>query len=210
MSWKTLMVRMLVLVAMPVGLVMAEAVKEEGKASCPTGKPAGKQAGFGQFIAKKLDLTSEQTEKFQKIFEKHLEAIKAENERFDAEVNTILTPEQQAKFKEMKGNRGPKEKGPEAGATTGTTAAPGAKKGGGFEQALAQLNLPEDKLAKVKEIMKESREKMAAAPQGDRAARMQIRKDMKEKIKAVLSPEEMTKFEQVMKESHPGRPGRGR
>jgi Spy/CpxP family protein refolding chaperone len=192
---KKLMVRMLVLLAVPVGLAMAEPAMKGCKTSCGSGKPVAKEGGMGQFLAAKLGLTPEQTEKFQKMLEKHMEAMKAERERFEAEVNTILTPEQQANFKGLKANREQKMKGPEAG----------DKKGGGFGQALEQLNLPADKLAQVQAIMKESWEKQKAAPRGDRAAHQEIRKQMIEKVRSILTPEEMTKFEQLMKEHHPGK-----
>jgi Spy/CpxP family protein refolding chaperone len=161
----------------------------------------GGQAGRdGTGTGAKLGLTVEQTEKFEKMAEKHMAAMKAEKERFEAEVKTILTPEQQAKFEELKANREKKMKGPEAG----------VKRGGRMGQVLKQLDLPEEKLAKVQAIMKESWEKMAAAPKGDRAARQQIQKEKTEKIKAVLTPEEMARFEQAMQENRPGRPHPGK
>jgi Spy/CpxP family protein refolding chaperone len=193
---KKLMVRMLVLLAVPVGLAMAEPSKEGCKtSSCGSGKPVAREGGMGQFLTTKLGLTAEQNEKFQKMLEKHMDAMKAEKERFEAEVNTILTPEQQAKFKGITANREQRMKGPEAG----------AKKGGGFGQALEELNLPADKLAQVQAIMKESREKQIAVPRGDRAAHQEIRKQMIEKVKSILTPEEMTKFEQLLNEHHPGK-----
>jgi Spy/CpxP family protein refolding chaperone len=192
---KMLMLRILVLLAVPLGLAMAEPAMKVCKTSCGSGKPVAKESGMGQFLVTKLGLTAEQTEKFQKMLEKHMEAMKAEKERFEAEVNSILTPEQQANFKELKANREQKMKGPEAG----------AKRGGGFEEALVRLNLSADKLAQVQAIMKESREKQMAVPRGDRAAHQEIRKQMIEKVKSILTPEEMTKFEQLMKEQHPGK-----
>ncbi len=197
---KKFAVKMLVVLAVPVGLAMAEAAKEGSKAAGKEEKPVARHGAIGHLFATKLGFTSEQTEKFQKIYEKHLEMMRAENERFEAEVNTILTPEQQTKFKEMTANREKRMKGPEAG----------AKRGGGLEQAVQQLNLPAEKLAQVQAIIKESREKMTTAPRGDRAARMQMHKDMMEKIKGVLTAEEMAKLQQYMKESHPGRPFPGR
>ena len=79
----------------------------------------------------------------------------------------------------------------------------------------SQLNLTPDQAAKIKGILDESRGKMeelradtSTAPEDRRGKMMEIRKHENEKIKAVLTPDQVTKFD-AMEAQQRGRMGGG-
>lgn len=101
--------------------------------------------------------------------------------------------------------------------TRGTTPpAGGARRGGfGYQRILAQLNLTDAQKADIQKIMKASDDASTAVrndttltPEAKRAKMQDIRKDTIAKIKAVLTPEQAKKFDELLKQM-PGRPGGG-
>jgi protein CpxP len=94
---------------------------------------------------------------------------------------------------------GPRQGGPGGG--------PGAR-GDMMKKMAEELNLTDNQKEKLKPIMKEQGEKMkavwddAAASQDDKRAKMkEIRDAGATKIKAVLTPEQLPKFEAMQKEN---------
>jgi len=105
---------------------------------------------------------------------------------------------------------------PPPGGTPPPGGNPGARHAGfGLPRILAQLNLTDAQKADTDKILKASEDAAAAVrndssltPEAKRAKMQEIRKDTIAKIKAVLTPEQAAKFDELLKQM-PGRPGGG-
>lgn len=62
----------------------------------------GHHKGMGQQFAEKLGLTAEQQAKLQQLREQGMQEMRAEREAFQARLAQVLTPEQKAKWDELK------------------------------------------------------------------------------------------------------------
>lgn len=170
----------------------------------PGGAPVSPQALLESFdrttsaMPTALTLTPAQSDRFKSLVSDHrrtlerlVKQMEAENEKFDASLNQILTPEQQTKLKDL-------QKGPAMG--------PGGAGRGGFLNAVNEMNLTPEKKTQVEKIMSDFRDKMRSAPRGDREARDTLRKEMEDQLRQVLSADE---FQQLMAKmpQRGGRPG---
>jgi Spy/CpxP family protein refolding chaperone len=187
---------------------------------CPPDGP-GRGAGIlnmfdmvTKALPAKLELTPEQKEKFNTLVAKNraeleeiVKKLDAQRDKFDTDLNAILTPEQKTKLQELKARkekmmegRGPGMMGEGRGPGMGM-ARPGV-----MLKAINELNLPEEKAAKAKDIVNKSKESFKNAPQGDKQARMQIMKNTMTQLKEVLTPEEMDQLKAKMREMRPAGP----
>lgn len=180
MFWTRAMIAVVAGLVMSVGLWMANgAVMAPGSTTPPP---------HGQYMAKELGLTPDQTAKFDQLLQQHKAAMKAEKERFESQVSGILKPDQQAKFKELMARRAEWKKhafGPHEG---------------GFMMGLKQLNLTPDQETQVKKIMEDSRAKLAGVAPGDVTARRQIHQETRAQIEKVLTPEQLSRWNEMKKE----------
>lgn len=149
----------------------------------------------GDRFAEKLGLTDDQRASVEAIMESHrgrrneLSALDKEQRHaakqlmkqdIRSDLSTVLTPEQLAKFDEMQANR--------------------AKRGG--KQRLAEkLELTDDQRASVEAIMESRRESLKDLRGLDRQqahdARQLIHQDIRSDLSAVLSPEQLAKFDEM-------------
>lgn len=167
-------------------------------------------------LAEKLELTPAQKAKVAKIMaDRHAKAqVIKDNEALSkeerktqlralrtegkAEVAQVLTAEQQAKFAEMKGDKKDRRHG----------------KKGHFKKGLEELGLTDAQKAQFKTIRdnsKQERDVILEAHEGDRkAARPELkahREKTRTKMRAILTPEQQTKFD-AMKKEHKGKRGK--
>jgi Spy/CpxP family protein refolding chaperone len=180
MNWKKAMITTFVGLVVPMGLGIAET------AASNTGDNTTRYGG--QRLIQALGLTSDQATQFQQMFQQHVAAMKAEKERFEAQVNGILTPDQQARFKDLMQKRGERMK-----QVQGFTHPGGGRFGGG----LKQLNLSADQKAQVKTIMQDMKTKLAAVAPGDNVTRKQIRQDMHAQLAKVLTPDQLNQLKRA-------------
>lgn len=218
-------------VLIPIGLSQAQPAEPGphgpggpgGPGKGPAGPPHGKfMMGMFDRVAKelpeKLSFTPEQKTKFDALAQKHranieelMKKLEQERKSFETDLNAMLTPEQQAKLKELKKARefvqkrfqeGMKGQSPEF-------------RQGMIIRAVKELNLPPEKNEKVLSILTDYRAKFQAAPKGDRQARQQIMKEMMSKIRETLAPEEFQRLKEILHEQRgpmgrgPGRGGPG-
>jgi len=172
--------------------------------------------------AKIQPILDEGTPKIKAIHEEAMKQIKAVMEGIHEKIKPILTPEQQQKLEDLKKemeNRphwGPGANGPHGNAGGGenkqqdAATGPGKQgmRGGGFGERLTkELNLTPEQQAQVKPIMEDTRSKMKAlhedttlTPEQRRAKAKEVREANRAKIKALLTPEQQQKMEQLKKE----------
>lgn len=173
----------------------------------------GKRPGVGR-IVKELGLSQAQADQVRAIVQRFHQDVKAivqssasreekqtkvKDLRAKAgdEIMALLTPEQRDKATQMKlVDKLLSRRGAMAGM---------------LMHMLAQLNLSETQKAQVKDIMKSCqeagkaiREDATLTPEARRAGMRQLRQDTIEKIKAVLTPDQLTKFNELLAQ----RPGR--
>ncbi|MCL5105110.1 MAG: hypothetical protein M1133_13485 [Armatimonadetes bacterium] len=124
--------------------------------------------------------------------------VKALRQKAGEDIMAVLTPEQQAKATQTK--------------FVDRILSPRAAMAARFMRVLGQLNLTEAQKTQVKDIMKGNRDACAAVrndtsltPEARRAKMQQVRTDTLDKIKAILTSEQLTKFNELMAQ----RPGRG-
>jgi len=196
------MIGIFVLLMAPMGLLVANTALSTTTDN--TTKP------HGQFLIKALGLTADQTTQFERMFQQHVAAMKAEKERFETQVNGILTPDQQGKFKNLMQKRaGWMKKGCcDANRECGR---PGDvhQRGGRFEGDLKQLNLSADQQAQIKTIKQDMRTKLAAVAPGDNVTRQQIHQDMQTQIAKVLTPDQLTQWNHLKQTKQMHRGGKG-
>lgn len=101
---------------------------------------------------------------------------------------------------------------PGGGQAAGYAGAEGSSAGGGhggrMQALIDQLGLDPDQQAKAKAIMAEMRQKAAATP-GDPSAYRLASRDATDKLKTILRPDQLAKFEDLRAKMRGGRPGRG-
>ena len=122
----------------------------------------------------------------------------------DQQIKTILNPDQYQQLQEMRANWKNAEKGK------------GDKEGKpGFHNPLEKLNLTEEQKAQVHPIMQKAREDMNAikdnaslSPEQKKEQFHAIRESTDEKLKAILTPEQSQKFDE-MKAAHKGKHSKG-
>jgi Spy/CpxP family protein refolding chaperone len=224
MNRKNLFIGMLALVVIPVGFALAQPAETKGQ--CVAGQPCGPKefrgprgpGGPGEFgpagmlkmfdrvaemLPKKLELTEEQKTQFQDIvktnraeLEEIVKKLEAQRQKFDTDLNAILTPEQKEKFEQIKQRREKMMKQHMMGE--------GMEEGRGgpgvMMKAIKELNLPEERAAKVNEILADAKAKFKEAPKGDPEARREMMRNMMGKIGEILTPEEMDKLKDAMRE----------
>lgn len=95
------------------------------------------------------------------------------NTKANADIQAILTDEQKTKLKEQ---------GPVLGLLQQSRAIPLA--------AIPDLKLTDDQKSKIKDAAKDTQEKLAAAPRGDRTARQPILADFKTKVEGILTDDQ--------------------
>jgi len=233
---------MLAILVAPLGMCLAQS--DDPIAPPPPGGPRG--PGFGQrqrpgpapgpmamldmfdrvtkSLPEKLGLTADQLTKYNTLVQQQRAAIqeivkKLEQQKikFDTDLNAMLTPEQQTKLKELKKHREETMQRLRQGGP-GMGGGQGMRGPGMMTKALEEMKLSPDKKAEVKKIIDDSQAKLQAAPKGDPQAHMQIMRDMREKIRGVLSPEEMDQLRSKMRQERGqwgprgggGRRGQGR
>ncbi|NLE30263.1 MAG: hypothetical protein GX629_11410 [Phycisphaerae bacterium] len=231
MNTKRFIVGALTVVLLPLGLTMAQPAKGPGPGKM--GRPhrpdgPGCCAGIVQMYDRitkalpcQLELTPEQLEEFNTLVSQNraelndiVKQLEAQRAKFDADLNAILTPQQQAKLNElkerkqrmMKESRQRMRPGKGEGKRRGMGPGPHADKPAPMLQAIEELNLSPERSAQVTEILKNSRQRIADAPKGDRQARMEIMKDTMAKLNEVLTPEEMEKVKESMRALRPKGP----
>jgi Spy/CpxP family protein refolding chaperone len=160
-------------------------------------------------LPEKLNFTPEQKEKFNVLAQTHRTAMEAlvkqleqEKQKFETDLNGILTPDQQAKLKELKKAREFVQKRFQEGMKGQ------ALKQGMVVRAVKELNLPPEKNEKVMDVLTESRAKFLSAPKGDRQIRKQLMREMMDKIREVLAPEEFQRLQEMLRAQR-GEMGRG-
>src|SRR5690242_162101 len=161
-----------------------------------------------QRMAQQLNLTQDQQTKVQDIFkqqrsqaqairqntsltpEQQKEQLKQLRESTHSQISAVLTPEQQAKMKELRGK--------------------GFHKG--FGGGMAALNLTPDQHSKIQSIFQQSRSQMQALRQDSsltsdqkRAKMQEIHQNTTAQINAILTPEQQQQFQQMRQ--HRGRHG---
>lgn len=102
------------------------------------------------------------------------------------QMKQVLTPDQQKKLAELRKNAGP-----------------GARMRRGWARMAKQLGLTEDQKAQIKSIREDARtqikairENNALSPQERKSQVMVVRKAAREKVKQILTPEQLDKIEQ--------------
>jgi Spy/CpxP family protein refolding chaperone len=78
-----------------------------------------------------------------------------------------------------------------------------------LEQVIDTLSLSDDQKAQVKQIFSDTRKQLADLHQQSNPAYAQIRQQAREKLKAVMTPEQWDHFQQVMKEGWDNHGGGG-
>jgi Spy/CpxP family protein refolding chaperone len=158
-----------------------------------------------KMLSKQLGLTDEQKTKFDAMIKTNraeladiVKKLEAQREKFDKDLDAILTPEQKEKLANIKERRENMMK----------------RMGGGGEglgavmKAVKELKLPADQEAKVNDILTQAKTKFKAA-KGDRDARQEIMKDMMTQLNKVLTGEEMDQLRACMRDQMGGPRGPG-
>ncbi len=167
-------------------------------------------------LAQELNLTQEQRQKLEPIFQQQMQQMRATREdtsltpeqrrvKMDqlrqsthSQINSVLTPEQQEKFKQLREKHGPGMGGPGRGPGM-SMRGPGAGMG-----PLARLNLTPDQQAKLKPIFEDTHSKMQAlhqdtslTPEQRREKARQIWQNSQAQINTILTPEQKQQWEQM-------------
>jgi len=210
-------VRTISILAVATGLVLATAVAAQpraggrcgGRGGPPGTRPCGPVFGSGEVITKMLDhrlktlpkaleMTEEQRKTYGDVEKKHREAVtrlmnelREQAKTFRAQLNEILTVQQRERLAQMRTRvrerfrRGPEE----------ARMAPRLMK-----KACEQIDLPPEKKEQVAAILKEATEKIEATQLKDRTARRKMFREMIEKIRTVLSPDEFDRLQDKIHE----------
>ena len=188
-----------------------------GNASTTTGscEPGGGRHGNHNPF-EKLSLTEDQKSQVKTVMQKtheEIQTIKSNaaltpeqkdqqiqtiKQSTDEQFKTILTPEQYQKLQEMRAKWKDAEKGKS-----------------GFHNPLEQLNLTDEQKTQVQPIMQKAREDMNAikdhasvTPEQKKEQFHAVRESVDEKLKAILTPEQSQKFDE-MKAEHKGKHPKG-
>ncbi|HXE72227.1 MAG TPA: hypothetical protein VNO81_06165 [Candidatus Nitrosotenuis sp.] len=151
----------------------------------PQGPGPEKAAG----ILQDLDLTEEQARQVQALLSAEREKIAAIRKDTQTRLQAILTPEQYARLAERLARRGQGQGGP-------------AHR---LRRLTQELGLTPEQQEKVQAILAEMRPKMQKASPEERQA---LRQELQSRLAAVLTPEQMQKF-QELKAKHGKRRGQG-
>ena len=84
---------------------------------------------------------------------------------------------------------------------------PTSERRGAFEQALKQLNLNPEQQTKVDAILADTRSQLRDVRKGESPRMSDIRKNARERLQAVLTPEQWRQLQETMKSSREDRPG---
>ena len=190
-----------------------------------------------EMLSKRLNLTEDQKAKIKPILEEGMPQIKAIHEEartkmkavtdgIHEKIKPLLDSDQQAKLEELKkemqngfrpgGPGGPGEDGPRHGGpgADGGPGKPGMRGENFAERLTKELNLTPDQQSQVKPVMEDTRSQMKAVredasltPDQKKAKAKEIREATNAKIKALLTPEQQQKMDQMKKEHGPG-PGK--
>lgn len=150
------------------------------------GGPGGHGPGRGlERMKQTLQLTDQQVSQLQPLFAQQMEQHKARFQQMRTQMDSVLTAEQKTKLEAMKAewkeNRG---KGPRERGQRGDFA--------------ARLGLTQDQQDKLKAMREQGKQEMQAE-----------REAFKSKLAQVLTPEQLTKLEEMKKNHHRGG-GRGK
>ncbi len=160
-----------------------------------------------------LDLKDSQIDKYNEIKKQHRQSLKEiceqlerERESFKKDIESILTPEQQEKLRQLqkKAHRMGKAR---MGRGKGAKRLPHPRL---IVQAIRQMDIPEDKAAEIKEILMDTRNRVQSANRYDKKEMRKIFKDMIEQIKQVLSPEEYERMKEIVRDLQSQQEGRFR
>jgi protein CpxP len=195
----------------------------------------GGREQLGQFLAERLGLSTEQTEKVRTIREQQMddlravrddaalapdqkrEKVQAVNQQANQKIRALLTPEQQPKFDQLVSEM--QERGRDFAGGRGPGGPGGERPERAQEMArrMAEyVGLSQDQIAKVKVIREKQqadiqvvRNDAALAPDQQREKAREIRQNANKEIRALLTPEQQTKFDQFLSEMQNRRPERG-
>lgn len=178
-------------------------------------------------LSQALNLSEQQKQQIQPILESkkpQLDVIRNDAQAkvqqvmagVDAQIRPLLTPEQQAKLDQLKARR---QQGEKDGDAHGGPRAEGQKHGGPAEhlqKMKEELGLTADQEADIKQVFEESRPQMqelhensSLSPEQKREQMRQIMEANRAKIRALLTPEQQAKFDQ-MKPKREGVPARSK
>ncbi len=144
---------------------------------------------FVQELSEKLNLTDTQRAAIEQITANEVKEIQKIRENSKKQIDAILTPEQQEKLAEMRGNMREKLRERARNRT---------------KMLAEKLNLTEEQTAAIKPIMAAEANDIKAAWRDNSLSQEQkqskiaeIRKSAKEKINAILTPEQQAKFAEL-------------
>ena len=226
MNTKTPVLVTLFGLALLTGLTMAAttAVPPPAQATAPV--PAGPPHEFRDRLAEKLGLSAEQQKAIDELHAKQRaelpevrrEKARAINENFHTQMQAVLTPEQQKKAAEWRGQA--RQRAGEAGRhDQGWSAGRGERHGPAMPPAFKAPSNPleivamgdriKDRIAEKLQLTDEQRDKLEHLGRAYRAQQRDAAKKHLEEMRAVLTPEQQQKAEE-MKQQHRGGPRGGR
>lgn len=212
---KTRIISLIVVAILALGIAAtAQVAKSHAR---PNAKAGTKTESFGKCrkMAEELGLTTEQKQKIAEIVKGYFAEIKPilqssitpqekkaqiEPIRTNAvnSIMAVLTPDQQAKAKEM----GLPEK----------MLRPMKNRAAGIERALSQLNLTEQQKTSIKSIFETSREKAKAIKEDTSLTQeqkktqfMELKQATHEQVMSVLTPEQQQKLQDMIAKGKQGR-----
>ena len=194
-----------------------------------------------EMMTEKLALSPEQAQKIKDINLKYADKHKAQRDETQGEreknrtamqqlqderkaaVNAVLNKDQQAKFEQMRPEKGqgrPGKMGPGKGARgekAARNADPAKQAERMTQQMTEKLSLSNDQSAKVKAInldfAKQQQTLRAEAPEGQRPEKKaveKLRKQYQDQLKKVLSKDQFSQWEQMAKDRQYDRTGKGK
>ena len=135
----------------------------------------GRQGGPMQGILKELNLTEAQQQQIQPISMSFRKQMRGLQQAFQEKMKTVLTPEQQTRLEASRAQ------------------AQQSGKRGNPQEEMRQLGLTKEQRQQIRVLREEQRPSMQAAFQ-----------QYVTQVKAVLTPEQQTRFEKLVKERGPG------
>jgi Spy/CpxP family protein refolding chaperone len=195
----------------PGGPMFGPGPRAGGRRGGPRGPGQGPEIGptailemfdrISKVLPKQLELEGSQTVAYEKLVKDHrtvlegiVKKLQEEKTKFETDLNAILTPDQQKKFKNMQERREKmmkQFKGP-------------MERPGQMMMAIEKMDIEPWKAEKVKSILKSFHEKLRNTAQGDREVKKKVIQEMMDEIGKVLTPEEMDKLRAMIRENRQG------
>ncbi|MBI2263661.1 MAG: hypothetical protein HYU64_00585 [Armatimonadetes bacterium] len=157
---------------------------------------------FLQKMVRHLNLTEDQISKAQSLGEQFAQEVATVHEKYQARIAEILTPEQKSKWEELqKKGKGAKARFSDKSDRQGDKEGLKEKRldhgKRGFSEKLAkELGLSEEQQTRMKALQSEFQAEM----QKSREQMMEKRKAFRERMSAILTPEQKSKLEELKKE----------